>query len=244
MFGPTDVARLGAALVGDGPIVTREGAGWDHVAWRVEGAVGSAWIVRAATRGDPTQRARDVRREVARGGAEVRGRRLVEGGEVRPRAHGMHEVVRRVHAGQRAGQAHEIEAVRGHHFRRGAYPSGQRVGAAREAAHQGTFTLEGGDDAPAHVAGRAGDEDESFGRRCGARGRLPAPGKDVHCFGMSTASITWMTPLLVWMSVLITRTPSTVTPPPVAAMASEPPCTVVADFIFITSAAVTRPATT
>lgn len=65
-FDGVEVARLAAGLVGDSGVlaVEREGAGWDHEAWRVDTADGP-WIVRAGTSGTPAERARDVRREVA-----------------------------------------------------------------------------------------------------------------------------------------------------------------------------------
>ena len=66
MFGASDAARLARPLVGDGATVTHEGAGWDHVAWRVEGRDGSPWIVRAASLDDEDDTdVGDVRREVA-----------------------------------------------------------------------------------------------------------------------------------------------------------------------------------
>ena len=60
------VARLAAGVVGEGGVlaVEREGAGWDHVAWRVETADGP-WIVRAANAGPPERLAAEARREVA-----------------------------------------------------------------------------------------------------------------------------------------------------------------------------------
>src|SRR4051812_3334378 len=66
MFGAADAARLARPLTGDGATVTPEGAGWDHVAWRVDAADGTAWIVRAASleeHGDTD--VGDARREVA-----------------------------------------------------------------------------------------------------------------------------------------------------------------------------------
>ena len=46
--------------------MTLEGAGWDHVAWRVDAADGAAWIVRAASLDEPGDTdVGDVRREVA-----------------------------------------------------------------------------------------------------------------------------------------------------------------------------------
>ncbi len=65
MVGVEEVARLAADLVGPGATVTREGAGWDHVAWRVVGADGVPWIVRAAVEGQPDELAAEVHREVA-----------------------------------------------------------------------------------------------------------------------------------------------------------------------------------
>jgi aminoglycoside phosphotransferase (APT) family kinase protein len=66
MFGAADAARLAHRLTGDGARITREGAGWDHVAWRVDAADGTAWIVRAASLDDPGDAdVGDARREVA-----------------------------------------------------------------------------------------------------------------------------------------------------------------------------------
>ena len=60
------VARLAAGVVGEGAVlsVEREGAGWDHVAWRVETPEGP-WIVRAANVGSRHELAADAQREVA-----------------------------------------------------------------------------------------------------------------------------------------------------------------------------------
>ena len=60
------VARLAAGVAGEGGVlaVEREGAGWDHVASRVDTADGP-WIVRAANAGAPDRLAREARREVA-----------------------------------------------------------------------------------------------------------------------------------------------------------------------------------
>ena len=60
------VARLAAGVAGEGGVlaVEPEGAGWDHVAWRVDTADGP-WIVRAANAGAPDRLAREARREVA-----------------------------------------------------------------------------------------------------------------------------------------------------------------------------------
>ncbi len=64
-FSAADAARLAEPLVGEVTAVSREGSGWDHVAWRVDAADGSAWIVRAA-QGEPEDDwAESVRREVA-----------------------------------------------------------------------------------------------------------------------------------------------------------------------------------
>ncbi len=66
MFGAEDAAGALAPLVGEVVAVTLEGAGWDHVAWRVDAADGAAWIVRAASLDDPGDTdVGDVRREVA-----------------------------------------------------------------------------------------------------------------------------------------------------------------------------------
>jgi len=65
MVGADEVARLAVDLVGPGASVTVEGAGWDHVAWRVVGADGVPWIVRAPVDGEPEAMAADVHREVA-----------------------------------------------------------------------------------------------------------------------------------------------------------------------------------
>src|SRR6188472_3446070 len=65
MVGVEEVARLAADLVGPGATITREGAGWDHVAWRVVGADGVPWIVRAPRDGEPDAVAAAVGREVA-----------------------------------------------------------------------------------------------------------------------------------------------------------------------------------
>ena len=65
MVGAEDAARLAAGLVGPDAVATREGAGWDHVAWRVVGADGRPWIVRWGIEGDRDELATEVRREVA-----------------------------------------------------------------------------------------------------------------------------------------------------------------------------------
>ena len=71
MFGAEDAARALAPLVGEVVAVTLEGAGWDHVAWRVDTADGAPWIVRAARLDEPGDTdvgdtdVGDVRREVA-----------------------------------------------------------------------------------------------------------------------------------------------------------------------------------
>jgi aminoglycoside phosphotransferase (APT) family kinase protein len=64
MVGAEEAGRLAADLVGSGAVVSREGSGWDHVAWRVVGADGTAWIVRAAIEGEPDELAAGVRREL------------------------------------------------------------------------------------------------------------------------------------------------------------------------------------
>jgi aminoglycoside phosphotransferase (APT) family kinase protein len=66
MFGAAEAVRLARPLTGEGAHVTREGAGWDHVAWRLDAADGTAWIVRAASLREPGDTdVGDVRREVA-----------------------------------------------------------------------------------------------------------------------------------------------------------------------------------
>src|SRR5690606_2337565 len=63
-------------------------------------------------------------------------------------------------------------------------------------------------------------------------------GDDVDGFhGMSTLSMTWMTPLLAAMSALTTRAPSTITPLPALRMSTASPLTVVAVAMPETSAA-------
>jgi aminoglycoside phosphotransferase (APT) family kinase protein len=53
MVDAAAAARLARPLVGDVAAVTREGAGWDHVAWRVDAVDGTSWIVRAASLLEP-----------------------------------------------------------------------------------------------------------------------------------------------------------------------------------------------
>jgi aminoglycoside phosphotransferase (APT) family kinase protein len=66
MVDAAAAARLARPLVGEVAAVTREGAGWDHVAWRVDAADGAAWIVRAAKLLDPDDTdVGDVELEVA-----------------------------------------------------------------------------------------------------------------------------------------------------------------------------------
>jgi aminoglycoside phosphotransferase (APT) family kinase protein len=66
MLGAGEAARALAPLVGEVVAVTLEGAGWDHVAWRVDAADGASWIVRAASLDEPGDAdVGDVRREVA-----------------------------------------------------------------------------------------------------------------------------------------------------------------------------------
>jgi aminoglycoside phosphotransferase (APT) family kinase protein len=66
MFGPVDAARLARPLTGDGAVVTADGSGWDHDAWRVRAADGTVWIVRVARLDDPSDDdVGDARREVA-----------------------------------------------------------------------------------------------------------------------------------------------------------------------------------
>jgi aminoglycoside phosphotransferase (APT) family kinase protein len=65
MVGAGEAVRLLAEQVGTDAVVTREGSGWDHVAWRVVGADGTAWIVRAAREGGAAELAAGVEREVA-----------------------------------------------------------------------------------------------------------------------------------------------------------------------------------
>ena len=65
MVGAAEAARLAADLVGPDAVVTREGAGWDHEAWRVVGRDGRPWIVRWGIEGDADELAAEVRREVA-----------------------------------------------------------------------------------------------------------------------------------------------------------------------------------
>jgi hypothetical protein len=60
--------------------------------------------------------------------------------------------------------------------------------------------------------------------------------------GSMTLSMTWITPLSATMSVAVTLAPSTITPPAVATVSSEP-CTVLTLPAF-TSLAITLPATT
>lgn len=69
MVGAEEAARLAADLVGPGAVVTREGSGWDHVAWRVVAAEGTAWIVRAAMEGERGELAAGVHRELGVMGA-------------------------------------------------------------------------------------------------------------------------------------------------------------------------------
>jgi aminoglycoside phosphotransferase (APT) family kinase protein len=64
MVGAEEAASLAADLVGPGAVVTREGSGWDHVAWRVVAADGTAWIVRIAIEGEPDELAAGVEREL------------------------------------------------------------------------------------------------------------------------------------------------------------------------------------
>jgi aminoglycoside phosphotransferase (APT) family kinase protein len=64
-FEAADAARLAAPLVGAVAAVSREGSGWDHVAWRVDAVDGTAWIVRAAQGEQEPDWAESVRREVA-----------------------------------------------------------------------------------------------------------------------------------------------------------------------------------
>jgi aminoglycoside phosphotransferase (APT) family kinase protein len=64
-FAASDAARLARPLVGAVAAVSREGSGWDHVAWRVDAVDGSAWIVRAALGEQEPDWAESVRREVA-----------------------------------------------------------------------------------------------------------------------------------------------------------------------------------
>lgn len=61
---------------------------------------------------------------------------------------------------------------------------------------------------------------------CGARGSEPieprrSAGAAGH-FGISTVSITWITPLSAVMSAFVTLALSTVTPPAVASVSSDP----------------------
>ena len=63
--GSADVAAVAATLVGSGATVAREGAGWDHVAWRVTGADGVPWIVRLATADGHDDPSTEVQREVS-----------------------------------------------------------------------------------------------------------------------------------------------------------------------------------
>jgi aminoglycoside phosphotransferase (APT) family kinase protein len=65
MVGAEEAVRFAAGLVGPGAVATREGAGWDHVAWRVVGRDGRPWIVRWGIDGDADELATEVRREVA-----------------------------------------------------------------------------------------------------------------------------------------------------------------------------------
>src|SRR4051812_1504951 len=60
-----------------------------------------------------------------------------------------------------------------------------------------------------------------------------------HYFGRSTASMTWITPLLAAMSVLVTRALLTVTPLFLAWILRLAPSSVLAEFSFTTSLAVT-----
>lgn len=62
--------------------------------------------------------------------------------------------------------------------------------------------------------------------------------------GMSTLSITWMTPLLARTSAVTTFAPPTVTVPPAATIGRLPPWTVFASVSFAASAASTCPDTT
>ena len=64
----------------------------------------------------------------------------------------------------------------------------------------------------------------------------------LHYFGRITLSMTWMTPLLATISVALTLAPSTVTPPVVATVISDP--WTVLTLPALTSAAMTLPATT
>jgi aminoglycoside phosphotransferase (APT) family kinase protein len=66
MVGAAEAVRLARRITGEGVTVTREGAGWDHIAWRLDAADGTSWIVRAASLLEPGDRdVGDVRREVA-----------------------------------------------------------------------------------------------------------------------------------------------------------------------------------
>jgi hypothetical protein len=74
---------------------------------------------------------------------------------------------------------------------------------------------------------------------------LPGPSGCLNVpayLGSTTLSMTWITPLSATMSVAVTLAPSTITPPAVATVSSEP-CTVLTLPAF-TSLAITLPATT
>src|SRR5690606_4513268 len=62
--------------------------------------------------------------------------------------------------------------------------------------------------------------------------------------GISTLSMTWMTPLLAAMSLLVMRAPSTVSAPPLAWNSMASPLAVSAVSRPAASAAMTRPGTT
>jgi hypothetical protein len=76
------------------------------------------------------------------------------------------------------------------------------------------------------------------GNNCSRRGPMSK-----LVYGSTTVSMTWITPLLVTMSVFTTLALSTVTPSEPALMSSSLPLTVLA-FIVFTSAAMTLPAIT
>src|SRR5574343_508694 len=93
---------------------------------------------------------------------------------------------------------------------------------------------------PCLRAGTTTEEIRVTRTRAGSGGAA-APRRRRH-LGMTTLSITWITPLLAVMSVLMTLAASTVTPPLVP-MVSSLPCTVLT-LPALTSAAMTLPGTT
>ena len=91
---------------------------------------------------------------------EISRRLAVELLEFFARGHGVNEVERGGHAGERGVERGAIPQVGGHHLGAGRHAAGEMFGMARQASHAASSRFEPPNQPSADVAGGAGDENE------------------------------------------------------------------------------------